>query len=174
MNFEKEILWFLEESSPENPKELWELIYGIDAYQRVLVTYDELITNLKQMIFDGIDQQKALEFYTSILGFIKKTDIPVGDARWLTIVSPEDQKGTELLLEPNAEYPPMKQLKEALFKDKIPYTAFEVSDIKLEYNRLLDLGVNFIQKPTKNIGVLEAVFDDTFGNLIQIFEIVTE
>ena len=77
------------------------------------------------------DQQKALEFYTKILGFVKKTDIPIGEVRWLTVVSPEDQDGTELLLEPNAEYPAMKQLKEALVKDKIPFTAFEVSDIPL-------------------------------------------
>ena len=120
------------------------------------------------------DQEKALTFYTKILVFLKKNDIPVGDARWLTVVSPEDQSGTELLLEPNAEYPPMKKLKEALYSDKIPFTAFEVADIKLEYNRLQQLGVKFIQKPTQSIGVLEAIFDDTCGNLIQIYQDITE
>ncbi|MCG8572519.1 MAG: VOC family protein [Spirochaetes bacterium] len=116
------------------------------------------------------DQQKALTFYTKILGFIKKTDIPVGDARWLTVVSPEDQDGPELLLEPNAEYPAMKQLKEALVKDKIPFTAFEVSDIQKEFVKLKSLGVKFIQPPTETMGVMEAVFDDTCGNLIQIYQ----
>lgn len=120
------------------------------------------------------DQQKALNFYTNVLGFVKKTDIPIGDARWLTVVSPEDQNGTELLLEPNAEYPAMKQLKETLVKDKIPFTAFEVSDIQSEYDRLKNSGVKFIQTPIESIGAIAAIFDDTCGNLIQIYQTVEE
>ena len=120
------------------------------------------------------DQQKALDFYTKILGFIKKNDIPIGGARWLTVVSPEYPEGTELLLEPNASYPAMQQLKESLHKDKIPFTAFQVLDINSEYNRLVKLGVEFIQEPTKSIGSKIAVFDDTCGNLIQIYEVVTD
>ena len=120
------------------------------------------------------DQQKALDFYTKILGFIKKTDVPLGDARWLTVVSPEDQHGTELLLEPNATYPPMKQLKEALVNDTIPFTAFEVADIDAEFNRLKKLGVVFVQPPIKSRGAIQAIFDDTCGNLIQIYQIVPD
>ena len=118
------------------------------------------------------DQEKALEFYTKTLGFIKKTDIPIGDARWLTVVSPEDLDGPELLLEPNAEYPAMKQLKASLLKDKIPFTAFEVEDIYSEVNRLVECGVTFTQPPTESPGAIEAVFDDTCGNLIAIYQIV--
>ena len=83
------------------------------------------------------DYDKALKFYTEVLGFIQKRDIPLGNgARWITVVSPEDPDGTELLLEPNADYPAMKALKEALVKDGIPYTAFQVDDIQKEYARL--------------------------------------
>lgn len=120
------------------------------------------------------NQQHALDFYTNLLGFIKKTDIPMGDTRWLTVVSPEVPNGPELLLEPNADYPPMKQLKEALIKDQIPFAAFEVSDIHSEYERLTNLGVKFTQKPSDSIGSIVAVFDDTCGNLIQIYELVPE
>ena len=118
------------------------------------------------------DQQKALDFYTKILGFIKKTDLPLGDVRWLTVVSPEDEHGTELLLEPNAAYPAMKQLKESLVKDKIPFTAFEVTDIEAEFNRLKKLGVVFVHPPIKSTGAIQAIFDDTCGNLIQIYQVV--
>ena len=118
------------------------------------------------------DQQKALDFYTQVLGFIKKTDIPIGDARWLTLVSPEDPDGTELLLEPNAEYPAMKALKESLLRDKIPFTAFEVSDIQGDFRRLEESGVEFIQAPTESEGAITAVFDDTCGNLIQIYQLL--
>jgi catechol 2,3-dioxygenase-like lactoylglutathione lyase family enzyme len=118
------------------------------------------------------DQKKALDFYTNVLGFIKKTDIPLGNSRWLTVVSPDDQNGVELLLEPNAEYPAMKQLKEALIKDKIPFTAFEVSDILLEFEKLKNSGVKFIQLPIESMGFIEAVFDDTCGNLIQIYQTI--
>src|SRR4030065_112944 len=90
------------------------------------------------------DYDKALRFYTEVLGFVKKHDIPLGDgARWITVVSPEEPNGTELLLEPNAEYPAMKALKEALVKDGIPFTAFLVNDVQQEYERMKDRGGQF-------------------------------
>ena len=116
------------------------------------------------------DQEKALKFYTEKLGFVKKQDIPLGDARWLTVVSPEEPDGTELLLEPNADYPAMKALKESLASDGIPFTAFQADDIQKEYERLRDMGVKFTQKPIKSGGVIQAVFDDTCGNLIMIYQ----
>ena len=118
------------------------------------------------------DYDKALEFYTDTLGFVKKRDIPLGEgARWLTVVSPEEQDGTELLLEPNADYPAMKALKKALVKDGIPYTAFQVDDIQKEYARLRELGVEFSMEPTDMGMTTVAVFDDTCGNLIQIYQV---
>lgn len=116
------------------------------------------------------DQKAAVAFYTEKLGFVKKTDIPMGEVSWLTVVSPENIDGPELVLEPNAEYPAMKALKEALFADGIPFTAFEVDDIDSEHKRLRDLGVRFTQDPVEMTGVRFAVFDDTFGNLIQIYQ----
>jgi len=104
------------------------------------------------------DQEKALAFYTQKLGFVIKQDIPFGDARWLTVISPEDVDGPELVLEPNAEYPAMKALKEALVKDGIPFTAFEVDDLEAEYSRLQKSGVKFTQEPAESIGVKFAVF----------------
>ncbi|CAN5401663.1 VOC family protein [soil metagenome] len=119
------------------------------------------------------DYDKALQFYTDILGFVKKHDIPLGgDARWLTVVSPEAPDGTELLLEPNAEYPAMKALKEALVKDGIPFTAFQVTDIAEEYARLTKLGVEFTMEPTNMGQTTVAVLDDTCGNLIQIYQMM--
>lgn len=117
------------------------------------------------------DYDKALEFYTRALGFLAKRDIPLGNgARWVTVVSPEEPDGTELLLEPNADYPAMRALKEALVKDGIPYTAFQVGDIQREYERMQNLGVEFTMEPT-NMGMTTvAVFDDTCGNLIQIYQ----
>ncbi len=118
------------------------------------------------------DYDKALAFYTEKLGFVKKRDIPLGGgARWLTVVSPEAPNGPELLLEPNAEYPAMKALKEALVQDGIPFTAFEVDDIHAEYERLKGLGVAFTVEPTNTGDSTSAVFDDTFGNLIMIYQI---
>jgi len=118
------------------------------------------------------DYDQALAFYTGKLGFEKKRDIPLGDgARWLTVVSPEDPDGTELLLEPNAEYPEMKALKQALVRDGIPFTAFQVDDIQQEYARLKDLGVQFAMEPTNMGMTTAAVLDDTCGNLIQIFQV---
>lgn len=116
------------------------------------------------------NQEQALAFFTGKLGFIKKNDIPLGDARWLTVISPEDPDGPELVLEPNAEYPAMKALKESLLKDGIPFTAFSVEDLDAEYRRLQELGVKFTQEPAESIGVKYAVFDDTCGNLIQIYQ----
>ena len=118
------------------------------------------------------DYDKALKFYTEVMGFVKKQDMPLGEgARWITVVSPEEPNGTELLLEPNASYPAMKALKESLVKDGIPFTAFLVNDIQQEYERMKDLGVEFTMEPT-NMGVwTAAVFDDTCGNLIEIFQI---
>ena len=116
------------------------------------------------------DQKAALAFYTEKLGFVKKTDIPMGDVSWLTVVSPENPDGPELVLEPNAGYPAMKALKESLFEDGIPFTAFEVDDIDAEFVRLRDLGVRFTQDPVASAGVTFAVFDDTCGNLIQIYQ----
>ena len=116
------------------------------------------------------DQAAALAFYTDRLGFVKKNDIPMGDVSWLTVVSPEDPDGPELVLEPNAEYPAIKALKDALFKDGIPFTAFAVDDVDSEHIRLRDLGVRFTQDPVESDGFKFAVFDDTCGNLIQIYQ----
>jgi catechol 2,3-dioxygenase-like lactoylglutathione lyase family enzyme len=117
------------------------------------------------------DQDKALKFYTEVLGFVKKEDVPLGGgARWVTVVSPDSQNGTELLLEPNADYPAMKALKESLVTDGVPFTMFGVDDVQKEYERLKDLGVKFKMEPTKMGPVTIAIFDDTCGNLIQIIQ----
>jgi catechol 2,3-dioxygenase-like lactoylglutathione lyase family enzyme len=113
------------------------------------------------------DQDKALRFYTEVLGFEKKTDVPVGDARWLTVVSPEQPDGTELLLEPDG-HPAAKPFKDALVADGIPFTSFGVDDVAAEFERLKALGVRFTQEPAQMGDVTTAVFDDTCGNLIQI------
>ena len=113
------------------------------------------------------DQAKALTFYTETLGFVKKNDIPLGEARWLTVVAPDDPDGTELLLEPDG-HPAAKPFKTALVADGIPLTSFAVDDVKAEYERLRALGVQFTQPPTAMGPSTTAVFDDTCGNLIQI------
>jgi DNA-binding transcriptional ArsR family regulator/catechol 2,3-dioxygenase-like lactoylglutathione lyase family enzyme len=113
------------------------------------------------------DQAKALTFYTDILGFQKKNDIPLGEHRWLTVVSPAAPDGVELLLEPD-EHPAAKPFKAALVQDGIPATSFGVDDVEAEYERLCALGVRFTQKPTGMGPVITAVLDDTCGNLIQI------
>jgi catechol 2,3-dioxygenase-like lactoylglutathione lyase family enzyme len=113
------------------------------------------------------DQAKALAFYTDVLGFEKKTDIPIGEHRWLTVVSPEAPDGVELVLEPD-EHPAAKPFKAALAEDGIPFTSFGVDDVQREYERLRDLGVRFTQEPTAMGPVTTAVLDDTCGNLIQI------
>jgi catechol 2,3-dioxygenase-like lactoylglutathione lyase family enzyme len=121
--------------------------------------------NLASVLVD--DQEKALRFYTDVLGFVKKTEIPLGEARWLTVVSPEAPHGTELVLEPDS-HPAAKPFKEALVADGIPFTSFAVDDVHAEFERLRRLGVRFTQEPVEMGPVTTAVFDDTCGNLIQI------
>ena len=113
------------------------------------------------------DQDKALAFYTEVLGFERKTEIPMGEARWLTVVSPDDPDGTELVLEPS-DHPAVPPFKEALVTDGIPFTSFAVDDVQAEHARLAAAGVEFTQPPTPMGPVTTAVFDDTCGNLIQI------
>ena len=116
------------------------------------------------------DQRKALDFYTNVLGFQKKTDIDLGEASWLTVVSPEQPDGTELLLEPSG-HPAVKPYKEALVEDGIPAASFAVDDVRVEAERLRSSGVRFTQEPVEMGGVISAVFDDTCGNLIQIVQL---
>ena len=113
------------------------------------------------------DQAVALAFYTDVLGFVKKTDVPAGEYSWLTVVSPGEPDGVELLLEPSA-HPAVPPFKQALVADGIPAAAFTVDDVAAEYARLTGLGVWFTQEPTVMGPVTTAVFDDTCGNLIQI------
>lgn len=113
------------------------------------------------------DQATALEFYTTVLGFQKKQDVPMGEHRWLTVVAPDAPDGTELLLEPD-DHPAAKPFKAALVEDGIPFTAFGVDDVEAEYERLVGRGVRFTQKPTKAGPATMAVLDDMCGNLIQI------
>jgi catechol 2,3-dioxygenase-like lactoylglutathione lyase family enzyme len=121
--------------------------------------------NVTSVLVDN--QEKALRFYTDVLGFVKKTEIDLGDAKWLTVVSPDDPDGVQLLLEPDA-HPAARPFKEALVSDGIPYTSFAVNDIQAEFERLSGLGVRFTQQPLEAGPVTTAVFDDTCGNLIQI------
>ena len=121
--------------------------------------------NLASVLVD--DQEKALRFYTDVLGSVKKTEFPVGEHRWLTVVSPEDPDGVELLLEPD-EHPAAKPFKEALAADGIPYTSFAVADVHAEFDRLKGMGVTFTQEPVAMGAMTTAVLDDTCGNLIMI------
>src|SRR3954462_1578824 len=121
--------------------------------------------NLASVLVD--DQEKALRFYTDVLGFVKKIDVPTGEHRWLTVVSPDQPDGVELLLEPDA-HPAARPFKEALVEDGVPFTSFAVDDANAEYERLTGLGVTFTQPPTLMGPVTTAVLDDTCGNLIQI------
>jgi catechol 2,3-dioxygenase-like lactoylglutathione lyase family enzyme len=121
--------------------------------------------NVMSVLVD--DQAKALRFYTEVLGFVKKNEIPLGGVAWLTVVSPEDPDGTELSLEPDA-HPAARPFKQALVEDGIPFTSFAVADVAAEYQRLVGHGVQFTQPPTDMGPVTTAVFDDTCGNLIQI------
>lgn len=116
------------------------------------------------------DQEKALKFYTEVLGFVKKTEIPMGEHKWLTVVSREEQDGVELLLEPMG-FAPAKTYQKALFEAGIPLTAFQVTDIQHEYERLEKLGVAFSMKPTPMGAVTLAVFEDTCGNNIQMYQV---
>lgn len=113
------------------------------------------------------DQDKALKFYTEVLGFVKKHDVPVGEFRWITVVSSDEQDGTELLLEPN-NHPAAKEYQNRISAEGIPATMFGVEDVNKEYERLLASGVRFTMKPTQMGDLTLAVFDDTCGNLIQI------
>ena len=121
--------------------------------------------NLASVLVD--DQEKALRFYTDVLGFVKKTEVPLGEHRWLTVVSPDQPDGVELVLEPD-EHPAVRPFKEALVADGIPFTSFAVADVQAEYDRLTRLGVTFTQEPTVMGPVTTAVLDDTCGNLIQL------
>ena len=121
--------------------------------------------NLTSVLVD--DQKKALAFYTNVLGFREKTNVSMGEHSWLTVVSPDDPDGVELVLEPDA-HPAAKPFKDALVADGIPYTSFAVIDVQAEYERLSAEGVVFTQAPLTMGPVTAAVFDDTCGNLIQI------
>ncbi len=123
--------------------------------------------NVTSILVD--DQKKAFDFYTNVLGFEKKTEIPLGEASWLTVVSPKHLDGVELLLEPDS-HPAAKTFKAALVEDDIPFTSLAVDDLDAEHARLTEAGVRFTQAPTELPGVKIAVFDDTCGNLIQIAE----
>lgn len=115
------------------------------------------------------DQDKALKFYTEVLGFVKKADMPAGEFKWLTVVSPEGPGEIELLLEPNHN-PAAKTFQMAIFEQGIPLTAFAVDDVQKEYERMKKLGVAFSMEPTTTEGPTIAVFNDTCGNFIQLYE----
>lgn len=115
------------------------------------------------------DQDRALEFYTEKLGFVKKHDVPMGKFRWITLVSPDTQDGTELVLEPN-DHPAANEYHKKLFADGIPATMFGVTNIHEAYKRLVDKGVKFTKEPTKAGEMTIAVLDDTCGNLIQLLQ----
>lgn len=130
--------------------------------------------NIKLTSVSIDDYDKALNFYTEKLGFVKKQDMDLGGGtRWITVVSPEEQDGTELLLEPNAEYPAMKALKADLVRDGIPFTAFQVDDVHAEYERLRELDVEFTMEPTSMGEAIVAILDDTCGNLIQLYQVAS-
>ena len=125
-----------------------------------------------RIILTGVfvdDQDKALKFYTETLGFVLKHDVPAGEYRWITVVSPDDTDGTELLLEPN-ENPVAQEYQKGIFDQGIPANSFGVTDIDAEHERLKALGVTFTMEPTEMGPVTIAVFDDTCGNLIQIMQ----
>lgn len=124
------------------------------------------------------DQEKALRFYTEVLGFVKKQDVPAGGARWLTVVSPEGPDDLELLLEPNGNpavqingQPAAAAFQRALYEAGIPYTSFFVEDLNKEYERMKKLGVTFIMEPTKTEWGFQAIIDDTCGNLIMLAQV---
>jgi len=121
--------------------------------------------NLTSVLVD--DQDRALRFYTEVLGFVKKDEIPIGEHRWLTVVSPDEPDGPQLVLEPD-EHPAAGPFKAALVEDGIPFTAFAVDDVVAEHERLSALGVRFTQLPVDAGPVTAAVLDDTCGNLIQL------
>ena len=142
--------------------ERWPIDKSEDTVPRIYIT---------SVLVD--DQQRALDFYTGVLGFTPKTDLPAGEARWLTVVSPEDPDGPELLLEPD-DHPAARPFKQALREDGIPFTSFAVDDVRSEYERLRAAGVSFTQEPTDMGPVTTAVLDDTCGNLIQLVTLKSE
>ena len=121
------------------------------------------------LLVDCVQRVNALKFYTETLGFVKKHDIPVGEFRWLTVVSPDDPDGTELLLEPN-DNPVSETYQKGIFEQGIPAALFGVTDIRAEYEKLKSLGVAFTMEPTEVMDVTIAILDDTCGNLIQILQ----
>jgi catechol 2,3-dioxygenase-like lactoylglutathione lyase family enzyme len=121
--------------------------------------------NVTSVLVD--DQVKALTFYTEVLGFVAKTDVPLGEYRWLTVVGANEPDGVELILEPDS-HPAAKAFKQALVEDGIPYTSFAVDDVASAYEHLAARGVKFAQAPTRMGPVVTAVLDDTCGNLIQL------
>jgi predicted enzyme related to lactoylglutathione lyase len=129
-----------------------------------------LIMRIKLSSVFVADQADALKFYTEVLGFVKKADFPVGEFKWLTVVSPEEPETVELLLEPNNN-PVAKTFQEAIYQQGIAAISFAVEDVQKEYERLKELGVRFTMEPTDVGMTMIAVFDDTCGNLIQIFQI---
>jgi predicted enzyme related to lactoylglutathione lyase len=115
------------------------------------------------------DTMKALKFYTEVLGFVKKVHLP--EINWITVASAEEQEGTQLLLEPNSN-PAAMTYQKSIFEQGIPATSFATSDVEKEYERLVSLGVEFTLEPTKSVGAIIAVFNDTCGNLIQLHQII--
>lgn len=116
------------------------------------------------------DQEKALRFYTEVLGFLKKADVPAGGFRWLTVTSPDPVNNVDLLLEPNVN-PIAETYQKGIYESGIPATAFFVDDIEQEYRRLTASGVEFHSKPEASEGTISAMFDDTSGNLIQLIQL---
>jgi predicted enzyme related to lactoylglutathione lyase len=116
------------------------------------------------------DQEKALRFYTEVLGFAKKTDVSAGEYRWLTVVSPEEPDGTELLLEPN-DNPAAKTYQQALFEQNVPAAMFFTDDVKADYERIKAIGANFTMPPTETTGSTITILNDTCGNLIQLTQL---
>lgn len=116
------------------------------------------------------DQDRALKFYTEVLGFVKKTEIPMGEFKWLTVVSPEGNEDIELVLEPMG-FPPAKTYQKALFEAGIPITALATDDIQAEYKRLIELGVLFRGKPKRVGPIISDLFEDTCGNLINLYQV---
>lgn len=123
---------------------------------------------LESVFISDID--KAVDFYTNVLGFVKKKDIPMGDTRYVTVVSPDEPDAAELMLEPCGEHPATKAFKQAIYTEGIPLTAFLVDDIAREYKRLTELGVEFRSPPQRHGAESMATFDDTCGNLIMIYQ----
>lgn len=143
----------------------------IEVYDILLIICEGVIYLLKVIVTSLFveDQEKALKFYTEKLEFAVKHDVPVGEFRWIALVSGDTPEGIELLLEPNNN-PTAKEYQQKLFEQGIPATMFGVEDIQKEYERLLGLGVRFTMEPTNMGEFMIAVFDDTCGNLIQIIE----